>query len=64
MELFLEEELLLGRFQIYNHRCIPEDMLLFTIGGTLIFGEYVNGDMTNYSLCFSVKLLQIFFLEL
>lgn len=39
-------------------------MLLFTAGGTVIFAKYVNGDMTNYSLRFSVKLLQNFFLEL
>lgn len=39
-------------------------VFLFIVGGTVIFGEYVNGDMIDYNLCFSVKLSQNFFLEL
>lgn len=41
-----------------------EMLFLLTDGGTVIFAEYVNSDMSNYSLHFSVKLLQNFFLEL
>lgn len=31
-------------------------VFLFTVGGTVIFGEYVNGNMMDYNLCFPVKL--------
>lgn len=41
-----------------------EMMFLFTDGGAVIFAEYVNSDMSNYGLHFSVKLLQNFFMKL